>query len=194
MPRLSRAGLPPEKRRTTTLVIVLAGIVVAGVLGSVLVGGLLRESPVPPTSLRGSGTPATSPTGSIDVVVSEAAAQNANATQVQKLFATYFSAINGRDYERYVAAVSQPLAKAQFDTNYATSVDTDGMVRQIHTDEAGKLQVLVSFVSTQSVDSAPPELPVKCIAWTVEWGMDGEPGALLIGTPVQSSTQMEECS
>lgn len=141
----------------------------------------------------GGGTPASGPTDAELVQVAEAASATPLSAAIDELLTRHFDGINTDDYAAYSATVSNPLSEADFGSVYSTTADSDGLIHQIVTDEAGVTRITLSFISQQSVEMAPPDLPSGCIAWTVVWTIDGPAEDLRVGASDSSKTQKVPC-
>ncbi len=189
------------RHRVLLLSVVLAVIIGFGVGGAYLVG-LAQRVPVAdaltsgniPADPSGDGVAASGPTDAELVQISQTASVAALSADIDSLLTRHFQAINTGDYAAYAATVTKPLSEADFRLAYATTSDTDGLVHQIATDDAGSAQVTLSFISQQSIESAPPDLPSDCIGWTVVWTIDGPAADLTVGASDSSQTQQEPCS
>lgn len=141
----------------------------------------------------GDGTPASGPTDAELVQVAETASATPLSAAIDELLTRHFDGINKGDYGAYSATVTSPLSEADFGSVYSTTSDSDGLIHQIVTDEAGITQITLSFISQQSVEMAPADLPSDCIAWTVVWSIDGPAEDLRVGASDSSQTQKEPC-
>ena len=79
-------------------------------------------------------------------------------------------------------------SEEQWLRDYRSTRDGSVVIYRIETGAAGTARVLLSFVSTQDVTDAPPELPVSCIRWHVVFSMTVENGAWRVDTGTTGSS------
>jgi broad specificity polyphosphatase/5'/3'-nucleotidase SurE len=106
----------------------------------------------------------------------------------------YFTAINNRDYDAWMEAVaaaqSAPQTSQQWSRDYATTVDSNLAVMTI---ADAPLRARMMFTSEQSVELAPPSLPVSCINWDVTYLLSDEDGDLVLSGIDPSAQSMTAC-
>lgn len=133
--------------------------------------------------------------GSSEVELSADAAEHPDAEAVRAQLQQHYDAINGREYERWRATVvparAEALAEADWQKAYATTDDGSIRVDRIDPDPEGGLLVWVRFISTQSTDNAPSDLPVERICWRSTLPMRGTPP--LIDVTGGGSSAREAC-
>lgn len=134
------------------------------------------------------------PSDDRDVRVTAAAQTHPRAEEVRSVLQLYFSAINNRDYEDWMSAVaaaqSAPQTPEQWASDYATTVDSNLAVMSIRDTP---LRARMMFTSEQSVELAPPSLPVSCINWDVTYLLDDEDGRLVLSGIDPSAQSMTAC-
>lgn len=137
--------------------------------------------------------------GSGEVELSPDAAEHPEAEAVRAQLQRHYDAINGREYEQWLETVVPERAKALGESDwqkaYATTEDGSIRVDRIDPDPdagaEGGLLVRVRFISTQSVDNAPSDLPVERICWRSTLPMRGTPP--LIDMTGGGSSAREAC-
>ena len=154
-----------------------------------------QDSAVLPTTT--SVPPAAQP-GPRVVVGTEDATAHPLYEQTRTLLQTFFDAINNRDYDKWRSVVTRVRAEQQPEDvwvrSYRSSHDGSIVIYRIEMGRDGTARVLLSFVSTQDVKDAPPELPVSCIRWHVVFPLTAVDGTWLVDAgPTGSSPQHEEC-
>jgi hypothetical protein len=108
------------------------------------------------------------------------------------------TSINGRSYERWMTTVTADRIRVQprreWLTAYRSTRDGSIIVRRIETTPDQRLQVLVSFTSTQDPADAPVGLPVACIRWNLALPLQRENGQLKISTvPAGTTPERSAC-
>jgi hypothetical protein len=149
-------------------------------------------SPPPPGSAAPSpsSTPAPSPSvpapGGAPAVVTMAPglSQAPDAAQVDGFLASYFTAINTRDYQEYerllIPARRAQLSAAAFARGYGTTTDTGASLVGISPTMSG-VAATVTFTSEQR---ATPDADVTgCTYWDITLYLRRQGGAMLIGNP-----------
>jgi hypothetical protein len=173
-------------RTTAAVAVVLAVLVVVG--GAAALASRDRSGP-PEVPAEGAG--------SSEVELSQDAAAHPAADAVRVQLQRHYDAINGRDYEQWRATVvparAAALGEAEWQKAYATTRDGSIRVERIDPDDGpdGGLLVRVRFISTQSVENAPPDLPVERICWRSTLPMRGTPP--LIDVTGGGSSAREQC-
>ena len=161
-----------------------------------------RARPVPqvgsaaqPAAPSPSSTAAPSPSvpapGGAPAVVTMAPglSQAPDAAQVDGFLASYFTAINTRDYQQYerllVPARRAQLSAAAFARGYGTTTDTGASLVGI-SPTAGGVAATVTFTSEQR--AAPGADVTGCTYWDITLYLRRQGGALLIGNPRRATT------
>jgi hypothetical protein len=169
---------------TTLLVVVLA----AGATAAWSYG----RSRSTPAVMMADYQPGPSPDGTVRL--SAAASAHPRAAEVQSVLQHYFTAINNRDYDAWMEAVaaaqSAPQTSQQWSRDYATTVDSNLAVMTI---ADAPLRARMMFTSEQSVELAPPSLPVSCINWDVTYLLSDEDGDLVLSGIDPSAQSMTAC-
>lgn len=137
-------------------------------------------SPVPPTA----STP-----GSGQVGVAAALASNPRTPQIVALLDSYFSAINGRDYQHYIALLTpqeqQTVTPAQFSTGFGSTKDSGELLQGISVAAGGTTVAAVTFTSHQN----PAESingSESCTRWHILLYLQPNGNGYLIGKPPAS--------
>lgn len=155
--------------------------------------GPLTTDPAPPTfSSDGFTTPTTGPVDPDTVQLSPGVGSPA-ATTVVSLMQSYFTAINNLDYGSYAAAMLRPSSASSFASGYRSVHDSQVVISSIEPTGADSATVVLSFVSTQDIDQAPPTLRVPRICWQQRLPVTQLAAGGKIGTPVAGSTTMRQC-
>jgi hypothetical protein len=133
--------------------------------------------------------------GSSEVELSPDAAAHPAGDEVQAQLQRHYDAINDRDYEQWRATVvparAEALGEPEWQKAYATTRDGSIRVERIDPDPEGGLLVRVRFISTQSVENAPQDLPAERICWRSTLPMRGTPP--LIDRTGGGSSAREAC-
>lgn len=129
------------------------------------------------------------------VHLSTEASVHPRSTEVGALLQDYFHAINNRDYESWMDAVSTaqsaPQSEEQWQQDYASTVDSNLTVMIIK-DEP--LRARVMFSSEQSEDLAPTSLPATCINWDMTYLLNEQDGHLVLSGIDPSTQSMTACA
>jgi hypothetical protein len=117
---------------------------------------------------------------------------------VRTLLQTFFDSINAKDYDLWRKTVTaqrvSDTSREQWSADFQSTQDGSPVVYRIELGAEGTARVLLTFISTQDVADAPPELPVPCIRWNVVWPLEFEGDQWRIGTGSTSATpQLNEC-
>ncbi|SFB59217.1 hypothetical protein SAMN05216266_12354 [Amycolatopsis marina] len=136
--------------------------------------------------------------GSPTVELTPGAAAHPEHESVRQLLQTYFDAINGRSYERWMTTVTadriQVQPRREWLVDYRSTRDGSIIVRRIETRADQRLHVLVGFTSTQDPEDAPVGLPVGCIRWNLTLPLQQENGQLKIAeVPAGTIPHREAC-
>lgn len=177
---------------------------VAVVSGVALVAWANRGSgsagAAPPTRSATTGPTATGPTsGSGGPVVVSLAAElrdSPYAAAVTTLLTQYFTAINTRDYDAWLATLSRrhrTSDRPTFLANYASTVDDDILVVAITTRPDGVLMVAATFRSRQDPLHAPADLPAGCLRWRIGYPLVRENGELRIPVLGKANSSYQRC-
>lgn len=193
----------------TAALVVIIVILLAGSAGvAVFVGKSSAEqgSAVPPTSgdaadgATGAGSVINSPSPSADdadnpvdhhaavtVALSPSAEAVPRAQEIADLLSRYFTAINRHDYDAWLTTVSTAQAKRDRDSwtvDYSTTYDDDIYISDI--EKGDPTAVRMQFVSHQSLEFAPAELPAECVRWDVTYEVLDEGVGLRVGLSLQA--------
>jgi hypothetical protein len=108
--------------------------------------------------------------------------QAPDAAQVDGFLVSYFTAINGHDYEQYarllVPARRAQLTAAAFARGYGSTTDTGASIVGISSTGPG-VAVTVTFTSQQQ---AAPGV-TSCTDWDITLYLRRQGGTLLLGSP-----------
>ncbi|MFZ0120452.1 MAG: hypothetical protein WAN20_20775 [Pseudonocardiaceae bacterium] len=193
------------RRGWTLLAVVL--VVLAGAVG---VGVVLRnQAPVagaghpdaiggPLVGPIGSNTPPKGPEpGPVTVVLAEDAAMHPDADRIRKVLQKYFDAINAGDYPLWRSAVipqwARDTAEGAWHGQYRSTLDGTIVVHRLEPRPGGGLVALTSFTSLQNPADAPPEVPVRCLHWSVSYPLIGEGDQLRMGPTALSANLRAPC-
>jgi hypothetical protein len=169
------------------VVLLLAGVVTASLVGGQNVAGATPGRAAPGVPVSGAGDP--------DVRMSVDALEHPAAELVRTQLQAYFTAINTRDYESWVETVvperARALPREEWLQAYGSTQDGTIRVDRIDDIEGSRVLVRVRFVSTQDLDAAPPDLQERRICWYASYPMSGVP-PLLEQTGAESSRR-EAC-
>lgn len=147
-----------------------------------------------PDKTAGTGIAANSPSADTVVQLSDSAQTSKQAEAIRALVQNNFDAINNLDYALYTATSSNAKDETTWRAEYASTKDSDIMIHEILVGANGSTQVRMSFISQQSPELAPTDLPVGCIAWTVVYRIDDKAGALTIGESDSSQAAKKACA
>ena len=143
-------------------------------------------SAAPSPSSTAAPSPSVPAAGGAPAVVTMAPglSQAPDAAQVDGFLASYFTAINSRDYQQYerllVPARRAQLSAAAFARGYGTTTDTDASLVGI-SPTTGGVAATVTFTSEQR--AAPGADVTGCTYWDITLYLRRQGGALLIGNP-----------
>jgi hypothetical protein len=108
------------------------------------------------------------------------AAAHPDQKAVQFLLDNHFRSINGRSYDLWkstvVPAKWQELPEDKWFESYGTTEDLDVTVQRIDPGPDDSLLVMLTFMSTQAKEDAPPQLPEECVLWNVVYPLVAETG------------------
>ncbi|MET0865394.1 MAG: hypothetical protein ABWZ98_13765 [Nakamurella sp.] len=170
---------------TTLLVVVLA-------VGATAAWSVGRHRDIRPAAIADYQA---GPTADHTVRLSTEAARHGQATQVQAVMQQYFDAINQRDYQSWVGAVSEaqsaPQTEDRWLQDYSSTTDSNLSVLVI-ADEP--LRARLMFTSQQAIELAPPSLAVDCINWDVTYLLSEQNGQLVLSGIDPSAQSMTACS
>jgi len=133
------------------------------------------------------------------VQMTDDAKAHPQAGAVRELLETYFSAINTKNYQRWLTTVSGDRAVQQpfgtWKAGVQSTTDSDALVYRIERGASTSLRVLVGFTSRQNLEDAPKDLREKCIKWRLVLPVIVEKSALKIDTvdPGGPSPEHEKC-
>lgn len=157
---------------------VQAGTPSPGSAGSAPAGAVSPVADTPPSS------PA-SPSGS--VAMAAAAAADSDSATVLSFLDSYFSAINGHDYQSYLALLTpdqqQEITQADFDSGYQGTADSAETLTGVSDDADGDVAAAVTFSSHQDPDSADNE--ESCTDWRITLFLEPDGSSYLIDQPPQ---------
>ena len=187
--------------RQRWLVPVLLLAMVATLVGAVLVRNLYTEpEPQTPPAVLPTKTsvPPSQQPGPATVVGTQDALSHPLYETVRVLLQAFFESINAKDYDLWRTTVTsqrvQDTTKQDWLDDFRSTQDGSPVVYRIELGEKGAARVLLTFTSTQDIESAQPELPVGCINWSVVYPLEFEDGQWRIGTGATSATpQLDEC-
>lgn len=117
---------------------------------------------------------------------------------VRRLLQAYFDGINGRNYDRWKTSVTSERVRAKPEEtwlrDYRSTKDGSILVHRIDTARDGKMNVLLSFTSTQDLRDAPVILQERCIRWWLALPVAVERGHWKIDTvPAGTIPEMAKC-
>lgn len=173
-------------RSAAAVAIVLAVLVVVGGAAALATRGRSGPPAVPAEGV-----------GSSEVELSPGAADDPAAEVVRDQLQRHYDAINGRNYAQWRATVvparAATLGETEWQEAYATTQDGSIRVERIDPDYGpdGGLLVRVRFISTQSLENAPSDLPAERICWRSTLPMRGTPP--LIDVTGGGSSAREAC-
>jgi hypothetical protein len=175
------------RRLTMVLTIALLVVLGGGVSAAWAMGKTRGSIPMPAGYSAG-------PSGEETVELSEVAAQHPRAADVQLTLQRYFDAINGRDFDAWLAVVAPDQSANQtaddWEHKYSTTVDSNLMVAAID-DEP--LRARLMFTSQQDDQFAPERLPVTCINWDLTYLLTEQGGELVLSGIDPSAQTMAAC-
>ncbi len=163
---------PSSRQRWLVPVVVVVLSVTVG--GGLLAREIYRRPDQPADETTASAaTPSSASSGAPAatgvVRMTDDARAHPQAEAVRKLLETYFSAINTKQYQRWLTTVSseraalQPLEK--WKAGIKSTRDSDALVYRIERGASASLRVLVGFTSQQNKADAPDFFPEPCIKW-----------------------------
>ncbi|SDH35841.1 hypothetical protein SAMN05216553_12020 [Lentzea fradiae] len=177
------------------VVVITGAAVAAGMVGRAVYSrpAEAKGTPVVPSSSVAGPLP-----GSAEVRLSPDSFTHPDRTDVQRVLQTYFDSINSRDFGAWRSVVTarrvSVTPEAGWVAAYESTRDGGMVVQRIEADVAGRLRVMISFVSTQDVSKAPPALPEECIRWRVVYVLVREGGGFKVDdAPENRAPQMSAC-
>jgi len=140
-----------------------------------------------PSDPSSSPSPAASGVGQVTIAAD--VSQDADASAVATFVNQYFTAINNHDYESYVSLLNpqsaQALTQEQFDSGYASTVDSAETLRGISTAANGDLVAYVTFTSRQNTAQSANGAE-SCTNWDISLFLEQDGGGYLIDQPPPS--------
>lgn len=177
-------------RRLTLVLTTLFVVVLATGATAAWTFGRHRVEPLASVAAYQSG-----PTDDQSVRLSAEASLHPRSAEVQALLQDYFDAINNREYESWIGAVSTaqsaPQSEEEWQRDYASTVDSNLTVMVIK-DEPFRARLM--FTSQQSVQLAPTSLPVTCINWDMTYLLSEQDGHLVLSGIDPSTQSMTGCA
>lgn len=143
-------------------------------------------------------TTSPSPSGGSGVSVGTGASQDPDASSVAAFLSQYFAAINGHDYQSYLALLSpqlqQATTQAQFDSGYRSTVDSNETLVGISTASDGDLAAEVTFTSHQNPADSPDHSE-SCTNWDISLFLaQGGSGYVIDPAPSGYQASYQACS
>ncbi|MBE9374619.1 hypothetical protein IQ251_09180 [Saccharopolyspora sp. HNM0983] len=133
-----------------------------------------------------------------EVTLSPAAQRHPDRDQVVRLLDAHFAAINAMDYAAWKpTVVPEKWAELPEDAwlqEYASTQDSFMRVHRIEPGVDDSLRVQLTFQSRQDPEHAPPQLPERCVQWSVVYPLvtDGTHFRLDV-TALPGSALVSEC-
>ncbi|AOS65228.1 hypothetical protein [Actinoalloteichus hymeniacidonis] len=177
---------------------------VIGVLGLAVIAGLLMarsntgmdvvagqrvELPEPANRPR-QGDPV-EPTLSPDVLA------HPDQDAIRVLVDTHFESINQLNYELWGTTVAahrvEALPEQDWLESYRSTTDGNVIIHRIDPGPEDSLRMVLSFVSLQDPQDAPPEVPSDCVYWRVVYPLTMEDGKLKIDSGLPNSSIPSPC-
>ena len=160
-----------------------------------LIARNVYQQPAPAAATQGTTIPATSSSTADQadyrqVQLSADATGYPEAGQVQSALQNYFDGINRQDYatwERGVTAARLSMTPRSKWKAFASTTDSDILVRRIEAVPGNRVNVLLSFRSFQTLANAPSYAPYSCILWNVVWPFAQEGGSWKLDVGVAST-------
>ena len=125
------------------------------------------------------------PAGTTTVTATSAARANPAEPQIARLLASYFTAINHRDYLAYVALLDPAAAAretpARFARGYGTTTDSGATLTSIADLHGGREAASVTFTSRQAPSASPDGS--SCDVWSITLFLRPDAGGYLIRRP-----------
>jgi hypothetical protein len=135
--------------------------------------------------------------GPATVVLVEDAALHPDADRIRKVLQAYFDAINAGDYKLWRSAVipqwARDTSEAAWRAQYRSTLDGSMVVHRLEPRVGGGLIALTSFTSVQNPADAPPELPVRCLHWSMSYPLIGQGDALRLGPSSPTANLLVAC-
>jgi hypothetical protein len=108
------------------------------------------------------------------------ASSHPDGIAVQRALQTYFDSINNSNYNEWLGVVTEERAKdkprAQWKREFSSTKDGSVFVLRIERAGSDELRVMLTFVSQQSLQDAPPDFQHTCIRWRVVFPLAIEDG------------------
>lgn len=175
------------------IVVAVIGLVGLGVgLGTGLhaggrhVGGTLPSTSVPTTSI------ATGPSIRQGLVqVAPGVSGQPHVAEVTAVLTQYFTAINRRDYARWLAALvpNSDRNRRRF-AGYRTTHDSEIRLLDVQLEQNGQIEASVGFISHQ----APPDgNGHRCWRWSIAYSLVPYRGSLRIDLVQSAQINMQRC-
>lgn len=174
-------------RRLTMVLTIALVVVLGGCASAAWALGRTRAVPMPTGYSAG-------PSSDSTVQLSAAASEHPRADQVRQTLQRYFQAINGRDFDGWLAVVATDQSANQTADDwlhrYSTTVDSNLVVVDVEDDP---LRARLMFTSVQDVAFAPKSLPVTCINWDLTYLLTDHDGTLVLSGIDPSAQSMAAC-
>lgn len=133
-----------------------------------------------------------------EIALSPSAQRHPDRAQVVDLLDAHFASINAMDYEAWKPTVVpekwEYLPEDAWRREYDSTQDSFVRVHRIEPGLDDSLRVQLTFQSRQDPEHAPPQLPERCVQWSVVYALvtDG-PRFRLDVTGLSGSALVSEC-
>ena len=132
------------------------------------------------------------------VEFSQDALQYPDSARVRQVLQLHFDSINFKGYDQWRATVveakKRELPEPTWRDEYATTRDSEILVKRIEPAPDKTLRVLLSFKSTQDQADAPAQLQKPCVHWHVVYPLVREGRVLRLDTGrLPGSSRVSEC-
>ncbi len=131
------------------------------------------------------------------VEVTADAAGHPDGNTVREVLQSYFDAVNSKDYRAWTTTVSEErrskMPESRWRHDFQSTKDGTITVYRIEPGAQSTLRVLVRFISTQSLDEAPPDFKQPCIRWNLMLPLKFEQGQYRIDVTDGASALRAKC-
>ncbi len=146
---------------------------------------VLQTPVATPSQASPSVSPAAPTAADNSVAVAPGVDTDPNASPVENLLTSYFTAINNHDYQGYVSLFDQQFQQSfspqQFTVGYGSTADSGITLTGISTTGSGGLAATVTFTSHQQPSQSPDK--ASCENWTITLYLEQQGGGYVIGNP-----------
>jgi hypothetical protein len=129
--------------------------------------------------------PGSPPLGRATVAVASIAARNPAAASAATFLTSYFTAINGHDYQHFRPLLDRQMRQIEtarrFAAGFRTTTDSGAVLIGLWATRGGRLTAIVQFTSHQAPADSPDHL--ACTRWIITLYLEPSGSGYLLGGP-----------